>query len=523
MVVVRQAGARQGAYFDPLIAHGLPSALSSPAAQMSCGDQYSMMTRPYSLRTALLVFILLPLLVVSTLAGLYSLNMLEHKTKHKMQKDIELIARAIRIPVQHAMQHGHEKMVARAIHSADQIRGVYGVYVYNAKGREISASGPHSPTDKRKLRHVVSQGHRQGKFEHVNGKAVFSYFLPLTDSGGRIDGLLEVTRQDSDFKAELRPLQYGALGVLFVTGVLLSTVILYGHQHAIGNHVNAILQGLARIGAGDREHRVASQGPRELRDVAAGINDMLDSLARQEATLLEQQKVQAQLAQRLRQSEKMAAVGRLAAGIAHELGSPLNVIDGKALRAMRITPHEARGTLGDIRQEVKRMDAIVRQLMDFGRSNPLHCQPEGADNLVRRALARIGGDPWRRGIKCDVVRASPPPTLVVDQLRLEQALTNLLHNAVSAARHQVLIGWYEDASTHVLYIEDDGKGVDESLRTQIFEPFFTTKAVNEGTGLGLAVAHAAVEDHGGYIEVDSSPSLGGARFRIYLPLTVETS
>lgn len=480
-----------------------------------------MVTRPYSLRMALLVFILLPLLAISTLAGLYSLNMLEHQIKQRMQRDIELVARAIRIPVNHAMERGHEKGVARAIHSAVQIGQVYGVYVYNAKGREIAASGPHSPTDRRKISRVVSQGHRQGKFERFNGKPVFSYFLPLTGSGGRIDGLLEITRQGSDFRAELRPLQYGALGVLFVTAVLLSTVILYGHHRAIGSHVNAILQGVARIGAGERDYRVASQGPRELRDVAAGVNDMLDNLARQEAALAEQREAQAQLAQRLRQSEKMAAVGRLAAGIAHELGSPLSVIDGKALRALRYSSPEAGGALTGIRQEVKRMDVIVRQLMDFGRGNPLHCQPEAADRLVRRALARLGGDLGLRGRECAVESHISPPALVVDRLRLEQALTNLLHNALSAAQQQIFIGWFDNGTTHGLSVEDDGVGVDESLRAQIFEPFFTTKAVNEGTGLGLAVAHAAVEDHGGYIEVDSSPRLGGARFKIHLPRAAE--
>lgn len=480
-----------------------------------------MLSPPYSLRTTLLLFILLPLLAISSLAGWYSLNMLEHQIKTRMQRDIELIARAIRIPVSHAMQHGHEKSVARALHSVVQIGQVYGVYVYNAEGHEIASSGPQSPTDGRKISRVVSQGHRQGKFERFKGKPVFSYFLPLTDSSGRIDGLLEITRQGSDFRAELRPLRYGALGILMVTALLLSIVILYGHHRAIGSHVDAILQGLARIGCGERGHRVVPEGPRELRDVAAGVNDMLDSLTQQEKAIAHQQKAQVELERRLRQSEKMAAIGRLAAGIAHELGSPLNVIDGKARRALRHASLQAGLALDDIRHEVQRMDAIVRQLMDFGRSNPLHYQAEPADRIVRHALARLGGEPGRRGIECIQETDLAPPMVVVDRLRLEQALTNFLHNALSAARERVFIGWFEDNATYGFCVEDDGTGVDEQIRAQIFEPFFTTKAVNEGTGLGLAVAHAAVEDHGGHIEVDRSPRLGGARFRISLKRTAE--
>lgn len=475
-----------------------------------------MVSRPYSLRMTLLVFILLPLLAISSLAGWYSLNMLEHQIKTRMQRDIELIARSIRIPVSHAMQRGHEKSVARALHSVVQIGQVYGAYVYNAKGQEIAESGPHSPTNRRKIGRVVSQGHRQGKFERFKGKPVFSYFLPLTDHGGRIDGLLEITRQGSDFGAELRPLRYGALGILFVTALLLSIVILYGHHRGIGSHVDALLRGLARIGRGDRGHRVEPGGPRELQDVATGVNKMLDSLTLQEASLDRQRKAQAELEHRLRQSEKMAAVGRLAAGIAHELGSPLNVVDGKARRALRYAPPQAATALDDIRHEVKRMDAIVRQLMDFGRSNPLHYQAESTDRIVRHALARLGGEPARKGIKCLQEADLAPATVFVDRLRIEQALTNLLHNAISAARERVFVGWFEDNGTCGFCVEDDGAGVDEQIRAHIFEPFFTTKAVNEGTGLGLAVAHAAVEDHSGHIEVDRSPRLGGARFRISL-------
>jgi signal transduction histidine kinase len=108
------------------------------------------------------------------------------------------------------------------------------------------------------------------------------------------------------------------------------------------------------------------------------------------------------------------------------------------------------------------------------------------------------------------------PEVPMDRPRLEQALGNLLQNAVQAARDQVRLVWQLDPDALHLVVEDDGPGIDPGIRERLFEPFFTTKPVGEGTGLGLSVAHAAVTDHGGRLCVDESP-LGGARFTMTLP------
>jgi signal transduction histidine kinase len=472
----------------------------------------------YSLRTALFIFVLLPLLALVAVAGAYSLNSLERQIEARMQEDIELIARAIRLPLSHAMEQGSADSLTQTLRSAFRIGRVYGAYVYDAAGERIAASGPRSSsTGSRKAAQLASAGDRQGEYEQVDGEEVFSYFVPLTDSGGRINGLLQVARHGSDFRDYIMQVRQQALWLLLVAGVLLATVILYGHHRAIGSHFRNLLNGMARVGAGDRNHRVPVQGPREMYELSREMNAMLDSLSRQEQVLAQQRADQVALEQRLRQSEKMAAIGQLAAGVAHELGTPLNVVDGKAQRALRAPglPAQVASALQEIRREVRRTSDIVRQLMDFGRGNPLRRTREHADHLLREACAQLGETVSRRDIQLNIDASGEGPRVWVDRVRIEQALTNLVRNALQAASRQVCIGWFETPGAVGFLVEDDGPGVQADRRDRIFEPFYTTKPVNEGAGLGLAVAHAAVRDHGGTIEVERSP-LGGARFRLVL-------
>lgn len=468
---------------------------------------------------SLLVFLLLPMLGIATAAGWYSLRSLERQIEARMREDIELIARAIRLPLSYAMERGREGSVAQALDSALRIGRVYGAYVYDADGRRIAASGPEVPSvETDEVAELVSGEDRQGKFERVAGREVFSYFVPLTDSGGRVTGLLQLMRRGSDFREYIGRVRRQALGLLAVTALALTVVLLYGHHRAVGLHFGNLLRGMQRVGSGDRSHRLAARGPREITELASGVNEMLDSLAHQESVLIQQRIEQMKLQERLNQSEKMAAVGGLAAGVAHELGTPLNVVDGQAQRALRLPelPSRAVSALLQIRQEVQRMGVIVRQLMDSGRNNPLRFHPERADRLVRWVLARVDAEPSPPGRVVEVEPEATPPVVVVDRARLEQALANLIRNALHASRSRVRVGWFETRDQVGFVVEDDGPGIPKEARSRIFEPFYTTKPVARGTGLGLAVAHAAVRDHDGTIEVTES-ALGGARFSVLLP------
>jgi signal transduction histidine kinase len=472
----------------------------------------------YSLRTALLAFVLLPLLGVMLVVGVSALHTVETRMELRMQEDIELVARAIQLPLSRSLERGERAGIQRALDSAFRIDQVYGAYVYDAQGELVAASGPRSPSMaiSREARDITAEG-TQGLYEERAGNPVYSFFIPLSDAGGRINGLLQVTRHRADFLDDLVEMRGQALLLLVALVVLFLGVVLLGHHRAVGRHVSHMVEAMARVGRGDRHYRVTPTGPLELRGLAKAMNAMLDSTGRSEAALARQRAEQQALELRLRESEKLAALGQLAAGVAHELGSPLGVIDGKAQRALRRIPADdaLHGELQGIRGEVSRMGRIVRQLMDFGRRNPLHRRPESLPELVDAVVARVMAEHDRVPVR--VTGPRDLPQIPLDRTRLEQALGNLLQNAVQAARSRVILSWSRDDAVLRVVVEDDGPGIDPVIRERLFEPFFTTKPVGVGTGLGLSVAHGAVSDHGGELRVDESP-LGGARFSFSLPL-----
>ncbi len=469
---------------------------------------------PPSIAATLLLVLVLPLLVITALTAWYSITLLEQQSKERMQKDIELVARAIRLPLSHALERDYQRTVQQALDSAFSIDRVYGAYVYDRDGNTIAASGfkPSSMASDEVAR-IASEGEQQSEFGRLDGEEVFSYFVPLTDAGGRISGLLHVTRQASEINDYLATLRRNTLLLVMLSGLALSAILLLGHRWAVGRHLQGIEQGLLRIGKGELTHRLHAGGARELRHLASTINQMLDAIERSRQQISD-------MGSRLHQAEKMAALGQLSAGVAHELGSPLSTVDGKAQRLLRRDdlPESVSQAVEAIRREAGRMEQIIRQLLDFGRKNPLERRRISADKPLRIVCERLLAEP---GVPIRVAWGEADSTpIAVDSVRLDQALGNLLRNARQAARSQVCASITVDQQQLVYHIDDDGPGIDPADRDHLFEPFFTTKPVGQGTGLGLAVAHAAARDHGGEITIESSP-LGGARFSLRLPVATE--
>lgn len=468
---------------------------------------------PPSLAVTLFLVMLLPLLLVTALTGWYSIAQLERQTRERMQQDIELVARAIRLPLSHAMERGYRRTVQQALESAFSIDRVYGVYVYDSEGNTVAANGiRRGAVNTDTAARIASRGERQGGFDQVAGEQLFSYFVPLTDAGGRISGLLQVTRQGSDFDNYLSELRRQSLLVLAVSGLVLALLLFLGHRWVVGSRLLAIEGGLKRIGQGDLGHRLASRGAREFRHLADSINRMLDAIESSRSEL-------ARMGELLHRSEKMAALGQLAGGVAHELGSPLSTIDGKAQRLLRRADlaEPVRRAVETVRHEAQRMERIIRQLLDFGRCNTLELRAVPAEQPLLAASRQLQGD---CGVSVELDLEGEWPVVAVDSVRVDQALGNLLLNACQAAQRRVRAQIALDGPWLCYHIDDDGPGIDPADSARLFEPFFTTKPVGQGTGLGLAVAHAAARDHGGVIEQGAS-ALGGARFTLKLPIEAE--
>jgi signal transduction histidine kinase len=257
--------------------------------------------------------------------------------------------------------------------------------------------------------------------------------------------------------------------------------------------------GAERLAAGDLDTRIAVGGDDEFGDLARQFNTMVASLKEQQHRLL--------------QSERLAGVGRLAAGVAHEINNPLGVILGYT----RLLRKKAVGPLADdlavVEEEVLRCQEIVEGLLDFSRPVQVGTQPVDLRALCDDVVARLA-------------EASPAPGVAVTVAgqgetrgtasKLRQVLLNLIKNAIEAAvpAGSVDIQVDETHECSRVTVRDSGPGLDAEARERLFEPFFTNKP--RGTGLGLAVSQAIAHAHGGEIVADA-PGPGGACFVLCLP------
>ena len=244
---------------------------------------------------------------------------------------------------------------------------------------------------------------------------------------------------------------------------------------------------------------------------------------------------QLRLETQLRQAQKMEAVGRLAAGVAHEFNNILTVIQGHAelLRDEKIAPRQVAESSGRISQATQRAAALTRQLLTFSRQQPVQLKPLNLSNVVRstqKMLRQLLGERYDLQFQC----AEMSPPIMADEGNMEQVLINLSLNARDAMPDGGAIRIETNQATFTeetaasnpdarpgqfisLSVTDTGCGISSDILRRVFDPFFTTKDIGKGTGLGLSTIHGIVRQHQGWIEAASEMGKGST-FTVYFPM-----
>ncbi|MBA5867680.1 MAG: PAS domain S-box protein [Nitrospira sp. CR1.3] len=232
------------------------------------------------------------------------------------------------------------------------------------------------------------------------------------------------------------------------------------------------------------------------------------------------------LEQQIRNSEKLASVGKLAAGVAHEINNPLGGILNCLynLRKTALSPTRQEEYWASMEDGVRRVQKIVRQLLDFSQQHEPEFSPTDINQVVDRVLVLTNHLFSSNRIVLETVLGHALPNLMVDRHMIEQVLMNLILNAVQAMKDGGVLTIRTSVAEGVCLVEvrDTGTGIPPAVLPRIFDPFFTTKGEGEGTGLGLSVSLGIVERHGGKILVESEVGKG-TTFTLCLPLSRERS
>jgi signal transduction histidine kinase len=302
----------------------------------------------------------------------------------------------------------------------------------------------------------------------------------------------------------------------------------------VSRPITKLLTGIDDVAKGDLSHAILAERDDEIGQIATRFNEMTFSLRESRGETQRQNEAKLALEQRLGQTEKLATIGQLAAEIAHEVGTPLNVIAGRARSIQRKSrePETVEKNAAIVAEQTARITRIIQRLLDFTRRK-VGAAGKAEINLNELSLTTmelLAGQFSAAKVRTRLERAEGLPRVAGDADRLQQVLINLLLNAVQAMPDggQIAVETKTVRRTRpglegsaeqkfvTFSVRDTGVGVPEEIRDKIFDPFYTTKDGQGGTGLGLAVCSGIVKEHDGWIDVENN-SGGGTIFRVYLP------
>lgn len=476
-----------------------------------------MLAAGISLRAIGVTMLLLPVALFTAVVVTAIVRVAEAALEERLQGEIELIARAVAPLISRHIDQGDAFMVRQSLQGVFDIGRVYGAAVYDHEGNLMARAGrADSEVQAEADAPTAAEG---GSYRQVGQQDVYTFFTPLSGQGGRINGLLQVNRERAEIDAALSGLRTNAW-IAWGTTVLVVAVLLFAvYRRLIEWPLQRLLGGMDAVATGSRSTRIALQQPREFARLARSFNTMIEAVEQAEAARETSRERERALLGRLQETEKIAAIGRVAAGIAHELGAPLSVITGRAARIRRRDSHvDTRYDLEQIDQETWRLKAIVDQLLEYCRGTEREHRHLDMRVVVSSAVRIVAEE---AGGRRECLWRPPNEEVRVsgDRVRLEIAVTNLIRNGVRHATKRVEVS-LEAVSCHALLrVVDDGAGVDGDDARRLFEPFFTRQVSGRGTGLGLAIVASVALEHAGAADyAGRDPEWGGAVFELRLPL-----
>lgn len=485
-----------------------------------------------SLSARLILLLTVAVGVVMILGGYFILRQREEILARALRNELYAHAITLQLTLEDSYRAGRIGDAQRLINHLSENPRVFSVILFDENGRVAMFSNPleagkivESPQAQR----VIATGEAVEIEQNRGSKEVYSVIMPIQISAAR-RGAFEISQPTDIVKEKYASARrdIALIGLALFAAIIL--VVLWVMRYNLLRPIKELLVGAKAVGQGDLSYRViVPSSSNEIAQLASEFNRMAQSLAEQRRSAEREAEERLALERELRHNERLASVGRLAAGVAHEMGAPLNVIKGRAeiLREGPDAPVEKRlRNLDIITSQADAIADIVRQLLTLARPFNLRREPIELSRLIDNAVELVEADAAKSGVRVNVSRNShhQPDFVEGDQALLQQALMNICINALHAMTQGGSLGidvMPEEQRRNGraftgLRVSDTGSGIAPEHLEHIFDPFFTTKEVGKGTGLGLSVTRRIVEEHDGWIEV-ANRAEGGAVFTIWLP------
>jgi signal transduction histidine kinase len=495
-----------------------------------------------NLGTKLILSLVAVIVLVMAVHGYLSIQQDQENIERELTVGMRGFARILQAGLRQTIADKPDlKETHRFIDTAAPRGNIHGVIVYDLSGAAVAHSAsirygtdfPElDPTPIKKLnpRTVLQSG--KGIDGYIREQKALLYYRiePIVDSGNQLRGAVVLARHGYGTFATIERRRNRILMTTSVLIILLSLLVLILVRRRVTQPINQLIRRIKEISQGERE-QVEIKGRDEVASLAREFNLMCQKLQESHARLVGEQQEKLKLEHELRHSERLASVGRLAAGLAHEIGTPLAIIGGRSEYLLRRSrnPEELKDNLGVIHSQSDRIAAIVRQLLEFSRRREPVFQPVDLLGLLENVKYLLAHQLREKDIRVETAGLNTLPKISADPELLQQIFINLYSNSLHALGPGGVIKIGAEitargiiqaspAAGHRLRIsfEDNGAGIAPEHIGRVFDPFFTTKDVGEGIGLGLSVSYGIIQEHGGDIQVESEPG-SFTRFIIYLP------
>jgi signal transduction histidine kinase len=450
----------------------------------------------------------------------------------KMAIEVRSIGQALKISLEKISLLREKEYVLDLINTIEEDKKTLGIIVYQQDKDFVlcsrSLNGEIAPYLKL-IKRSIQEDRPIEEFGSYKEFSVFSYTVPFKDKKRKNIGGLSILQHTSFVKEDIQRAKWTIfMIILILIGGTVATV-LFITRRSINRPISRLIDGIKRMAGGDLNARVDMERGDELSELAQAFNQMAIELKEAQRQLIQEAEAKLELERNLRQSEKLATIGQLASELAHEIGTPLNIIGGRAeLTRRKLEDKEtAQKYLDTIILQTDRITKIIQQLLGFVRKKKPEQVVLDVNTLMENTIDFVDHQIQKQNIKVLKHTGENSPLVQGDPDQLQQVFLNLILNAVQSMANGGELHLSTSSKQIVreglgnkprLYaevrIEDTGIGMEAEVVENIFSPFFTTK--ERGTGLGLTVCNGIVQDHGGWIEVESTLGKGSV-FKVYLP------